>query len=66
MSKKGLMVDPAKIVIIMIFPPHKIVRQLHTTLRYTRYYRKFIKGHAQITATMDKLLNKHVTFQWNK
>jgi len=64
--KQGLMVDPDNISIIVNFPPPKIVRQLHTTLRYTRYYRKFIKGYAQITALMEKLLKKDVTFQWNE
>jgi hypothetical protein len=29
------------------------------------YYRKFIKGYAQITAPMEKLLRKNTKFQWN-
>ena len=60
------MVDPAKIAIIVNLPPPKTVRQLHTTLGHTRYYKKFVKGYAQITAPMDKLLKKDVTFQWNE
>jgi len=55
-------VDPAKIAIILNFPPLKTVRELHTTLEHIGYYRKFIKGYAQITTTMEKLLKKDVTF----
>jgi len=33
---------------------------------HTRYYRKFIKSYAQITATMEKLLKKDVNFYWNE
>jgi hypothetical protein len=62
--KHGLLVDPSKIVIIVDLPPPTLVRQLHTTLGHTGYYRKFIKGYAQITTPMEKLLNKDSNFQW--
>ena len=39
--KQGLMVDPAKIVIIVNLTPPTSVKQLRTTLGHTRYYRKF-------------------------
>jgi len=52
--KHGLIMDPAKIAIIFNLPPPTSVRQLRATLRHTRYYRKFIKGYAQITAPMEK------------
>lgn len=47
-------------------PPAKIVRQLHTTLGHTGYYRKFIKVYAQIIVPMEKLLKKDLNFQWNE
>ena len=37
---------------------------LQETMGHTGYYRKFIKGYAMITAPMEKLLNKEVTFEW--
>jgi hypothetical protein len=37
---------------------------MHTTLGHTRYYRKFIKGYAQITTPMEKLIKKDSKFQW--
>ena len=41
---EGLMVDPAKIAIIVNLSPPNSVRQLCTTFGHTGYYRKFIKG----------------------
>jgi hypothetical protein len=35
------------------------------TLGYTGYYRKSIKGYAQITSPMEKMLRKDTKFQWN-
>ena len=61
--RQWLMVDPAKIAIIMNLPPPNSVRQLYTTLGHTSYYRKFIKGYAQITMPMEKLLKCNVKFQ---
>lgn len=52
------MVDPTKIVFIVNLPALKIVRQLRTTLGHIGYYRKFIKGYAQLIVPMEKLLNK--------
>jgi hypothetical protein len=63
--KQGLLVDLAKIVVIVNLPAPKTVRQLRETLGHTRYYRKFIKGYAQITAPMEKLLRKDTKYQWN-
>ena len=60
------MVDPTKNAVILNLEAPRSVKQLRTTLGHTRYYRKFIKGYAQITAPMEKLLKKDVTFYWNK
>ena len=57
------MMDPVKIAIIVNLPTPTSVRQLRTTL-HTRYYRKFIKGYAQITAPMEKQLKKDIKFEW--
>jgi hypothetical protein len=61
-----LLVDPAKIAVIVNLPPPKSVCQLRATLGHTGYYKKFIKGYAQITAPMEKLLKKDTKFQWNE
>jgi hypothetical protein len=62
--KQGLLVDPSKIAIIVDLPPPTSVKQLRTTLGHTGYYRKFIKGYAQITSPMEKLLKKDCQFSW--
>jgi hypothetical protein len=60
------LVDPYKIDIIVDLPPSTSVKQLCTTLGHTGYYRKFIKGYAQITTPMEKLLKKYYQFSWKK
>ena len=60
------MVDPAKIAIIVNLPPPNSVKQLHTTLGHTGYYRKFAKGYAQLTTPMEKLLKGDAKFECRK
>jgi hypothetical protein len=64
--KHGLLMDLAKIVVIVNLPPLNSMRHLREPLVHTSYYRKFIKGYAQITVPMEKLLNKYIRFQWNE
>ena len=64
--KQGLMVDPVKIVVIVILEALKNVNQLCAMLGHTRYYIKFIKAYAHITPPMEKLLNKDATFYWDE
>jgi len=63
--KQGLMVEHVKIMVIINLEAPRSVKQLRTTVGHTRYYRKFIKSYAQITAPMEKLLKKDATFYWN-
>jgi hypothetical protein len=62
--KQGLLVDPSKIEIIVDLPPSNSVKQLRTVLGHIGYYRKFIKGYAQITTPMEKLMKKDCQFGW--
>ena len=62
----GIPVDLAKVAIILDFPPPTSVMQLRSTLGHTGYYRKFIRGYAEITAPMEKLLKKDAKFEWNE
>jgi hypothetical protein len=63
--KQGLLVDPAKIAVIVNLPMPKTVHQLREMLGHMGYYRKFIKGYTQITTPMEKLLRKDTKYQWN-
>ena len=58
------MVDPTKIAITVNLPPPNSVKQLCTTLGHMGYYSKFIKGYAQITSPMEKLLKHNAKFGW--
>ena len=60
----GIFADPTKIVIIVNLPPPMTVKMLRTTLGHTWYYRKFIRGYAEVIAPMENLLKKNVKFQW--
>jgi hypothetical protein len=64
--KQGFLVYPTNIAMIVNLPPPKSVRQLRETLGNMGYYKKLIKGYAQITAPMEKMLRKDNKFQWNK
>jgi hypothetical protein len=63
--KQGLLVDLAKIVVIVNLPPPKSMHQLRDTLGHTCHYRKFINRYAQINVPIEKLLKKDIKFQWN-
>jgi hypothetical protein len=54
--KQGLLVNPAKIAVIVNLSPPKLVHQLRVTLGHTGYYKIFIKGYVNITTPMEKLL----------
>ena len=49
----GILVDPAKISIILDLPPPTTVKQLKEMIGNMGYYRNFIKGYAQVTAPME-------------
>ena len=63
---KGLLVDPAKIIVILELTSPTSVKQLRVTFSHTGYYRNFIKGYVQITTPMENLLKKEDRFQWNE
>lgn len=51
--RQGLMVDPAKIVVILNLQAPHSAKQLRTILGHNGHNRKFIKGYAQTTAPME-------------
>eukprot|EP00253_Pinus_taeda_P023346 PITA_23346 len=64
--KQGLMVDLAKIAVILNLQVPRSVKQLGATLGHTGYYRKFTKSYTQITAPMEQLSKKDATYCWNE
>lgn len=64
--RQGLMVDPTNMTIIINLEESISMKQLRTMLGHMRYYIKFIKSYAQITAPMEKMIKKDATFCWNE
>ena len=65
MCKQGLLVNPAKIALILRLSPPTNVNMLRAMLGHRAYYFKFIKGYITIMAAMEKFLKKDVAFEWN-
>eukprot|EP00253_Pinus_taeda_P005407 PITA_05407 len=64
--RQGLIVDLAKITVIINLEASRSVKELHAMLGQTGYYQKFIKSYAQITVLMERLLKKDATFCWDE
>ena len=64
--KEGLLVDPAKITVILSFPLSTNVKMLRVTLGHMGYYHKFIKRYTRITTPLEKLLKKDAAFEWSQ
>lgn len=58
-TKEGVMADPKKIIAVTEWPIPANLKQLRGFLELTRYYRKFIRGHALIAQPMTELLKKN-------
>jgi hypothetical protein len=61
-----MLVDPAKIAVILELASLTSIRQIRATLCHISYYMKFIKRYTHITTPMEKLLNKEANLQWNE
>jgi hypothetical protein len=61
---RGVLVDPAKVAVILNMPPPTSAKLLRSTLGHTRYYRRFIRIYAIITAPLEKLMKKFELFRW--
>jgi hypothetical protein len=60
----GIRPNPAKISAVeKIKPPHNL-RGLRHFLGLTSYYRRFIKGYADLAAPLNALMQKDVMYHW--
>ena len=65
-SETGVHTDPSKIESVEKWPTPKCVKDVRSYLGLTSYYRKFIKGYAEIARPLHKLTELGVTFKWTE
>jgi hypothetical protein len=63
-SKGGISVDPSKIQYVLSWNAPASISDIHSFLRLTGYYRRFIKGFLKITKPITELLGKDKKFKW--
>jgi hypothetical protein len=62
--QEGVLVDLAKVAVIVNMLPPMSAKQLCSTLGHTGYYRRFIRIYSNITAPLENLLKKAEMFRW--
>jgi thymidylate kinase len=63
-SEKGIAPDPDKIRAMVSYPCPRTQRQVRAFLGLTGFYRRFIKGYAEIAGPLTGLTSKNVSFAW--
>lgn len=63
-TSEGLQPDPAKVKVVQEYPIPKSVKDVRAFMGLTNYYRKFIKGFAQIASPLHDLTKKGTKFTW--
>lgn len=65
-TDKGITTDPAKDKVIKEYPVPKTVDEVRRFVAFCNYYRRFVKGFADIAKNLNSLLKKNATFEWNE
>ena len=64
-SKEGLQVDPRKTQAVQDWPTPTEVTHVQSFLGLANYFRKFIRGYAQMTAPLTALTRKDCVWNWS-
>ena len=65
-SEEGIRVDPKKIEVIIEWKPPRNVTEVRSFLGLVGYYRRFVKGFSMTTASVTRLVQKNVRFEWSE
>ena len=63
-SREGVKTDPSKTAAVEEWPPPSNVRELRSFLGFCTYYRRFVKGFANIAAPLHALTKDGTAFKW--
>jgi hypothetical protein len=63
-DERGIGVDESKFSIIRHFPVPTTPKRVRSFLGLANYYRRFVKGFSQISATLRALLKADAKFEW--
>ncbi|KAI0993806.1 hypothetical protein K3495_g14378, partial [Podosphaera aphanis] len=64
--EEGIKVDPAKIRAIAAWEAPRDVKGVRSFLGFANFYRAFISDFAQVSAPLQNLTNKGITFTWSR
>ena len=64
-SEKGIHTDPEKVKAVKEWPRPIDVTQVRSFLGLASYYRRFIRGFADVARPLHKLTEKHHKFEWS-
>jgi len=65
-SGDGIATDPQKVKIVTDWPVPNSVKEVRSFLALAGYYRRFVKGYANIAAPLHALTKKNQSFVWNE
>ena len=65
MSKEGISTDPKKTEAIVNWPQPQCLRDVRSFVGLCSYYRRFVRGFADIARPLHKLAEKGKPFVWN-
>ena len=66
MSSEGVATDPKKVEAVKNWPTPSCVRDVRSFLGLASYYRKFIRGFAEIASPLHALTEKSKVFEWTE
>ena len=66
LSKDGIRTDESKIEAVRTFPRPTSAKAIKQWLGFSGYYRRFVKGYAEIASPLYALLKKDQKFEWNE
>jgi hypothetical protein len=65
-NPEGILVDPDKITALTTLPSPKCTKDVRSFLGLASFYRKYVKGFAQIAAPLHYLTGEKVPFIWSE